>query len=956
MRAQLSSLCSALLVFGVVAAPPIARAEELIASAESEQGAGQGAGQGDGQGTELGGPTLESLGLTPDENGEIDTSVLGESDPRQGALQGVDQGATNGQTQTVDASNTQTGADSTNTSTATVSQSSDTAVANDSTTVNTGAATAETGENSASENTGPGSVRTGNAGVGVQQVTADNFTTVGSYGEIEHSAQAGSQSGDLMLSFDPAGGGDGLSDSFRSVNSVTGSGSENTADVSSSREQILEIQNDGTIINDLDVAAVTGKNDTSQNTGAATIETGSANVAATLLNFLNTNVVDGALWLSVSDIFGDLGGNVVVPETAIAYLERRGRELLVDASNATTGSASTNTVSVEVTDEQTTTLTNTANVENTVNIDAITGENEATQNTGGATVATGDVEATTNTITLANMNVVDGNLGLIIVNALNRWIGFLLGSDGTWAPIGHAYSTLIEAANTATGSESTNTAEVTVDSEEITTVTNDATVKNTLDIDAITGQNTASQNTGNASVTTGDAHVYATVVNVVNTNVVRGGFFAAIVNVFGNWFGDLWFGGTPVTALASARAAASAPSGGVEIAAENASTGSDSTNTIDIDASSESTVEVDNTAKITNALHLNADTGHNQTSRNTGLGSVKTGDVLAALHARNVANVSLVGMDTPWANITADLVNATTGADSTNTIDVTIDDTREVTVLNDAEVDTAIGAVANTGFNTANRNTLGGLICTGVAALDALVDNLLNQTWLVRTYGDGQAQLATTNTQTGSGSGNSIGLTPFVSTAATVGNTADADTTFTAAATTGDNQANRNTGGTHASCPTTSGASPPVSSPPSSGSGGPLAAGTGGGGASASAPSGGGGGEGGGGSSEEAPVQQKIVKKKAKSQRAKVRGIRRARPGQRGVAPSTLVPRPVWKGVGRHVLRAFPVARAAAPAQITVPSLASAQAPQPPAHQGRIGTWVRWWPWVAIGAAAFLLL
>jgi len=790
IRMKHFSLRSVVLVLflsmGTVVLSPVSLAQE--ATGEAQQGADQGMEQGIDQGTDQGGPSLESLGLTPDENGNYDTSVLGDNDPRQGALQGSSQGTTNGTT--VEASNENTGADSTNSASSDTSNTSSTSTNNTSATTNTATGTAGTGGNAADENTGPGSVSTGNAGVGVQQVTADNLNTSGSQTEVSHTT-SGTQNGDLNLNFNPQPYGGDTVDSFTSTNTVTGSGSDNAVTINHTTETINEIQNDGTIDNTLNAGAVTGQNSATQNTGDATIATGDANVAATLLNFLNTNVVDGTLWLEVVDIFGDLNGNVVISEDVIQYLERRQRELIVGAENSETGANSTNSVDVDVTNEQSTGITNNADVTNNVTVDAITGQNTATQNTGGSTIDTGDVQATTNTVTLANLNVVDGNLGLIIVNAFNRWMAYLLGSDGSWTPISHEYTAQILAENSQTGADSTNTVDVDVTNTDETSIENTARVNNDVNLSAITGQNTANQNTGDASITTGDARVNANVVNVVNTNVVRGNLFIAIINVFGNWFGDVLFGGNSISSLAQGGSG-----GGVTVDGGNTNTGADSTNTIDVDANSTQSIDVENTAAIENNMRVNADTGHNQANRNTGLGSVTTGDALAALHARNIANVTLAGLGDAWSNVTADLVNGTTGADSTNTIDVTVNDERNVSVANDASVDTTIGAVANTGFNQTNRNTLGGVISTGRSILDVVVENLLNQTWIVGgpPNTDPSVNVASANSTTGANSTNSTSVTPTSTTTIDLDNTANVNTDVTADATTGNNEANENTG------------------------------------------------------------------------------------------------------------------------------------------------------------------
>ena len=147
-----------------------------------------------------------------------------------------------------------------------------------------------------------------------------------------------------------------------------------------------------------------------------------------------------------------------------------------------------------------------------------------------------------------------------------------------------------------------------------------------------------------------------------------------------------------------------------------------------------------------------------------------------------------------WSDITASLENAVTGANSQNTIDVTVNDQRNINVTNDAHVDTAMGAIANTGFNTANRNTLGGAIATGIAEADAFVANLLNQTWLVGGNGAGNLALSGNNNQTGSGSTNSTNVSSNSGGTANVSNNADVNNQGNMDANTGNNQTNDNTG------------------------------------------------------------------------------------------------------------------------------------------------------------------
>jgi len=818
----ISTTLASLLIIGTVWLTPLSYAQEVESNgaaptetsqnSSQEQGSGQGSDQGLNQGENQGvnqgadqgaGQGAVDSNSSAVSNGETSAGSNDQQAPLtqsptnseiQGVNQGTNQGADQGTNQGVgqndpSATNTGTGTNSDNSSTVDTNNSSTNNSNNSSSQNNNSAGTATSGQSSASENTGPGSVTTGNADISIEQVVSDNFNTSGSTGDIQHNVTPGDHNGDLVLSFnssnDPA-----LTNSFRSVNTITGSDSNNNATVNSNRTNLNEIQNDGTINNSLTAGAITGQNQAVQNTGNASVLTGNANVAATLINFLNSNVVDGNLLIDVTDIFGDLNGNIVIPEEVVAYLERQQRLLMgIDASNEGTGSNSDNNATVNVNDTSNTNLNNNADVNNDVDINAVTGQNEATQNTGGSTIDTGDVQTTTNTVTLANANVTDGNLGIIIINALNKWMSFILGKDGKLTPIDHDYST-IQASNTGTGSDSNNNATIDVNNSDTTNISNNANIDNEIDLTAITGQNVANQNTGNAQVITGDARVNANVVNIVNTNVVRGNLVVAVINVFGNWLGDLIFGGQVVN---------EAPAGSVVVNAENSNTGSGTNNEVNVNVDSENNLAINNRADINNNLNVNADTGNNEADRNTGLANVHTGDALAVLHARNIANVTLAGISSPWMNITSNLVNATTGVNSTNTINTNINDQRRLTILNDADVNTAIGAVANTGFNTTNRNTLGGIVTTGSSRIDALIENLLNQTWLIGSaYGDDPnygIDVDGGNVVTGAGSDNSTETNVDIEGNANIDNDADVDNSINANSNTGFNEANENTGG-----------------------------------------------------------------------------------------------------------------------------------------------------------------
>lgn len=710
----------------------------------------------------------------------------------QGFDQGFDQGLSNG----VEASNTDTGADSNNQNDVTADASTTTDVDNTSNTNTDAAATANSGSNTTSSNSDASSIETGDAGIGVTQVINDNTTVLGGTAGLQVSGHDGDYNGDLNLGFGSGtanllntdGGG-----SVRATNDTTGSNSTNGTTVTTTTEQINEVQNDGVINNLLELAALTGQNEASMNTGDSAITTGDANVAATLVNLLNTTVINGNLWVTITDIFGDLNGNINIPDFAAWFASYQAQNLAVDATNSNTGADSTNQVNVGLTDTETTTVINDADINTTVTANAITGQNDALGNTGGATVTTGDATASASNVTLANTTIEGGNWGIFIVNALNGWLGFLVGDNGQVQALSQEETLQhVQAQNSNTGADSDNTVDVDHTRTVTDTVTNDASITNVVTASAITGQNDTNFNTGATTVDTGDANIQATTVNIANTTVKNGSLFIAVVNVFGDWFGDLLYGGTSVAATAAANSAA------VQVAAANDTTGADSTNEVNVDYNRDHTTRITNDADIATTLNANIDTGGNNANSNTGAARVTTGGGFLAMHTRTAANlVGLAGA----SNLGIDILgmNDTTGENSENRIRANINDTRVIAINNDANVSTALGsagtpAQVNTGSNNANMNTLGAMIVTGNASADVAIQNLVNQV-ILSLAGRGMSVDANfTNTLTGALSTNTAELTAMQRTLVDIVNNGLIDNLINLLLNTGGNATNQNTG------------------------------------------------------------------------------------------------------------------------------------------------------------------
>ena len=405
-----------------------------------------------------------------------------------------------------------------------------------------------TGNNTASNNVGDTTITTGDANTTGTIVTAVNTNVAGAM--VSEFNINDDHIGDIVLDFaaNCIAGCDG--GSLLTQNSGNGSDSDNTADLDITNNNNTFQNNDATIGNDLVLAADSGDNTASANTGGDTkIETGDANVAANVLTFANNNLAGNVVY-GVINIFGDLIGDIIFPESELnstGTCSTCGSD--VTAKNVGNGTDSTNTADVNIENNDAVFQNNDADITNNLVFDATTGGNQTNANTGGnSTIDSGDAGVDVNVLNVVNNNLFGGNMWLVIVNEAGNWIGKLIGApDGQNNFAGSAgtefnvdQNGVITASNNGNGSESDNTASVSQTNNNNTTQNNKAEIVNNLNLSANTGYNKANDNTGgNSTIKTGDAEIVANLVNFVNNNIVGNGkLFVTVVNVFGSWMGD----------------------------------------------------------------------------------------------------------------------------------------------------------------------------------------------------------------------------------------------------------------------------------------------------------------------------------------------------------------------------------------------------------------------------------
>lgn len=225
--------------------------------------------------------------------------------------------------------------------------------------------------------------------------------------------------------------------------------------------------------------------------------------------------------------------------------------------------------------------------------------------------------------------------------------------------------------------------------------------------------------------------------------------------------------------------------------------GADSTSDVKLDLKQSTTVVQSNTADVKNDIDADSDTGNNDANKNTG-GSVtvETGDASTDVKVDNQLNSNSAQVDC-CANQSLDVLIAGNGAESDNKVDLKAKTETFVGQYNDAEVDNYVDADADTGDNDANKNTGGDVeVTTGDASTSVDVATTANANWAK--VGGGSDQGGSVSLRilgNGADSKNKIDLDLDKSLELVQDNKADIKNDVDADADTGNNDANKNTGG-----------------------------------------------------------------------------------------------------------------------------------------------------------------
>jgi len=265
---------------------------------------------------------------------------------------------------------------------------------------------------------------------------------------------------------------------------------------------VIDAENVAFLGNDIVALADTGNNEIGEAQEAA-INTGNAYTLVSLLNKVNTTIIGSTIHIVTINIFGDVDGNILLPEFTTAGGECCGEVIHIG---------------------------NTAVLENNVDSEAISGQNTiTTTDTGNASITTGDASSIVNVLNIVNTSLVGVTFYNLYINALGVWIGDFLGWDNLEGIEGGG-NLAINSSSAGNGNGDC------PDCIGDTFIGNEAYVTNNVSSTANTGGNSIE---GGGDINTGNAYSSVSIINFINSTIINSFGFFGFINIFGFLEGDI---------------------------------------------------------------------------------------------------------------------------------------------------------------------------------------------------------------------------------------------------------------------------------------------------------------------------------------------------------------------------------------------------------------------------------
>jgi hypothetical protein len=276
------------------------------------------------------------------------------------------------------------------------------------------------------------------------------------------------------------------------------------------------IESNASINNTIDLLATTGSNQiNTAETGV--ISTGNADAGLNLVNVANTNFIDSNYLLLSLNSFKTINGDIVLPSVSGFFSTPSSSSSLSNLNIVQSGGTSNN-----------------------INVNANSGNNGIDALNG--MMYTGDSNSSLNIYNNMGSTLVGGNSISILLKVSGNWLGKLFGlpSENIFVQDGNTRTLEVK-----DGLSSVSSNEPVVNDIHATSTAN---INNDVKVMADTGNNTTAM-TETSLINTGNSRAAANVINIANTNVIGHNWILAIINIFGDFNGnislgrpDLWLG------------------------------------------------------------------------------------------------------------------------------------------------------------------------------------------------------------------------------------------------------------------------------------------------------------------------------------------------------------------------------------------------------------------------------
>jgi len=350
-----------------------------------------------------------------------------------------------------------------------------------------------------------------------------------------------------------------------------------------------------------------------------------------------------------------------------------------------------------------------ASISNTINSEAQTGNASIEHNTVAGSAITGTATVMANVINLlqSSWSPLGGDLVTFVADIIGDVFGDMFIDPGE----------IFQSQNNNNNTDYPGNTNFEINSEQNTHINND------IYLGASSGDATVDGNTTAGDAITGDAHAVANVVNMINSIIASGQSFLGIVNIEGNFNGDIL---VPQEVLNS-------------LFANSAPIATLDTSQIE---NNELIAELNNNQTIDNQVTTTAVSGDATVAGNTTAGDAQTGDTSTNVTILNLTGQEVIGSNAllVFVNVLGNwvgaIVNAPEGSTSAalgngnaqNTVPIATS-TAQISNDNNSQINNSISVAAATGDASVTNNTSAGNAQTGDASASVNLLNILNSSF-----------------------------------------------------------------------------------------------------------------------------------------------------------------------------------------------------------------------------------